>query len=102
MHILLPHRVHHRLHRHVAAKVDDLEAVVFEDDLHDVLADVVDIALHRRDDDATLALVGRALLCDGGLDLLKGALGGAGCLEQLGQEEGALFVLVAHDVQRRG
>ena len=29
--------VHHRLHRHIAAKVDDLEAVVLEDDADDVL-----------------------------------------------------------------
>ena len=36
---------------------------------------------------------------NGGLDLLKGALGGAGGLQQLRQEQGAFFVLGTHDVQ---
>ena len=101
MHVLLPDGVHDRLHRHVAAQVDDLKAVVFEDDLHDVLADVVDVPLDRGDDDAALALAGAALFGNGRLDLLKGALGGAGRLQQLRQIKGALLVLVSHDVQRR-
>ncbi len=85
MHVLLPDGVHDRLHRHVAAQVDDLKAVVFEDDLHDVLADVVDVPLDRGDDDAALALAGAAFFGDGRLDLLKGALGGAGRLQHCGR-----------------
>ena len=80
MDILLPDSVHHRLHRHIAAKVDDLEAVVLEDDADDVLADVVDIALDGGEDDAALAGPGPAPLGDGGLDLFKGGLCGAGGL----------------------
>ena len=80
MDILLPDSVHHRLHRHIAAKVDDLEAVVLEDDADDVLADVVDIALDGGEDDAALAGPGPAPLGDGGLDLFKGSLCGAGGL----------------------
>ena len=80
MDILLPDGVHHRLHRHIAAKVDDLEAVVLEDDPDDVLADVVDIALDGGEDDAALAGPGPAPLGDGGLDLFKGGLCGAGGL----------------------
>ena len=101
MGILLPDSVHHRLHRHIAAKVDDLEAVVLEDDADDVLADVVDIALDGSEDDAALAGPGPAPLGDGSLDLFKGGLCGAGGLQQLGQEEPALLVLFTHDVQRR-
>ena len=80
MDILLPDSVHHRLHRHIAAKVDDLEAVVLEDHADDVLADVVDIALDGREDDAALAGPGPAPLGDGSLDLFKGGLCGAGGL----------------------
>ena len=80
MGILLPDSVHHRLHRHIAAKVDDLEAVVLEDDADDVLADVVDIALDGGEDDAALAGPGPAPLGDGSLDLFKGGLCGAGGL----------------------
>ena len=78
--LLLPDSVHHRLHRHIAAKVDDLEAVVLEDDADDVLADVVDIALDGREDDAALAGPGPAPLGDGSLYLFKGGLCGAGGL----------------------
>ena len=80
MDILLPDSVHYRLHRHIAAKVDDLEAVVLEDDADDVLADVVDIALDGGEDDAALAGPGPAPLGDGSLDLFKGGLCGAGGL----------------------
>ena len=78
--ILLPDGVHHCLHRHIAAKVDDLEAIVLEDDADDVLADVVDVALDGGEDDAALAGPGPAPLGDGGLDLFKGGLCGAGGL----------------------
>ena len=66
--------------RHIAAKVDDLEAVVLEDDADDVLADVVDIALDGREDDAALAGPDPAPLGDGSLYLFKGGLCGAGGL----------------------
>ena len=101
MHILFAHGVHHRLHRHITAQVDHLKAVVFQDDLDDVLADVVHIALDGGQHDAALAGTALAFFGNGGLDLLKGALGGAGRLQQLGQEQGALLVLRAHNVQRR-
>ena len=99
MHVLFPHGVHHRLHRYVPAKVQHLEAVVFQNDPDDVLADVMYITLDGGKDDASLAGAALALLGNGGLDLLKGALGGAGSLQQLRQEQGAFFVLGTHDVQ---
>ena len=46
----------HRVDRLLDAEVVDLVAVVREDDVHEVLADVVDVALHRGEDD--LALLG--------------------------------------------
>ena len=101
MHILFPHGVHHRLHRHITAEVDHLKAVVFQNDLDDVLADIMHIALDSCQHDASLAGAALALFGDGGLDLLKGALGGAGGLQQLRQEESSLLVLHAHDIQRR-
>ena len=71
MHILFPDGVHDRFHRHITAQVDDLKAIILQDDPDDVLADVVDIALDGGNDDAPLAGAALALLGNGGLDLLK-------------------------------
>ena len=101
MHILFPHGVHHRLHRHITAQVDHLKAVVFQNDLDDVLADVVHVALDGGQHDAALAGAALAFLGNDILDLLKGALGSTCGLQQLRQEQRALLVLCAHDVQRR-
>ena len=51
MHILLPDGIHNRFHRHVTAQIDDLKAIILQDDPDDVLADVVDIALDGGNDD---------------------------------------------------
>ena len=101
MHILFPHSVHHRLHRNITAQVDHLKAVVFQNDLDDVLADVVHVALDGGQHDAALAGAALALLGNDVLDLLKSALGSTRGLQQLRQEQRALLVLGAHDVQRR-
>ena len=85
MHILFPDGVHDRFHRHITAQVDDLKAIILQDDPDDVLADVVDIALDSGNDDASLAGAALALLGNGGLDLLKGSLRGGGRLQQLRQ-----------------
>ena len=85
MHILLPDGIHDRFHRHITAQVDDLKAIILQDDPDDVLADVVDIALDGGNDDASLAGAALALLGNGGLDLLKGSLRGGGRLQQLRQ-----------------
>ena len=39
---------------HVAPKVDDLIAIVLEDYLYNIFADVVDVPLHRCEDDLAL------------------------------------------------
>ena len=54
------------LERHHDAEVDDLEVVALQDHAHDVLADVVDVALDRRHDDLALGPRRRGLL---GLDV---------------------------------
>ena len=46
----------HRVDRLLDADVVDLVAVVREDDVHEVLADVVDVALHGGEDDLALLL----------------------------------------------
>ena len=43
--VLFPDSLHYGLHGNIAAQVDDLKAIVFKDNLDNVLADVVDIAL---------------------------------------------------------
>ena len=45
--------------RHHHAKVDHLEAVALQNDADDVLADIVNVALHGRHDDAALGLCAR-------------------------------------------
>ena len=73
----------------IATQVDDVETVVLQQHLHDVLADIVDIALHRRDDDAPLPLAfgsGCELLHD-----IKAHLHRLGRGHELGKEELAAF-----------
>ena len=93
------HRLHHFFGRHVPAQVQHLEAVIFQNDPHDVLADVVDVPLDGGQHDLALARAGRAVFRHRGLDLLKGGLGGAGRLQQLGQEQRPLLVPRAHRVE---
>ena len=59
------------------------------------------IALDGGQHDAALAGAALALLGNDVLDLLKSALGSTCSLQQLRQEQRALLVLGAHDVQRR-
>ena len=68
------------LRRHVAAKVNDCEAVVLEQHAHDVLADVVDVALDGRDDDRQLIALQRARprLRIGFAQYVEGGFGGFG------------------------
>ncbi len=69
--VLFPDSLHYGLHGNIAAQVDDLKAIVFKDDLDNVLADVVDIALDGGQHDAAFAGPGAAPLGNGGLDLVK-------------------------------
>ncbi len=56
------HGLNHLLDRHLGADVDDLESVVAEDDVHQVFADVVDIARDGGDDHCAAACRGIVLL----------------------------------------
>lgn len=88
----------------VAAEVDDGEAVVFQEHLHDVLADVMDVALHRGHDNGAVARgVGGSGSACGGLgvvaDEIEAGFDGLGGGHELGQKEHALIVLLADDVE---
>ena len=90
---------HDGFRRHVLAEVDDVVAVVLEQDLHDVLSDVVDVTLDGREDDAALRFLraaGHGFLHDG-----EGCLGGFCGHEELREEDGALFKALADDVECR-
>ena len=99
---------------HHDAQVDDLVVVAAEHDAHDVLADVVDIALDRGHDDAAGGLprglrvgaaVGgharRALRLDVRDEVGHGLLHDPGALDHLGQEHPARAEQVADHVHAR-
>ena len=70
---------------HLDAEVHDAEAVVGEDDLHQVLPDVVHVALDRGEDDGAL---GRALgPLHEGLEVRHGRLHRLGALQDLGDDQ---------------
>ena len=73
------------LRRHLDAQVDDPVAVVLEDDLDQVLADVVDVALHGGEHDG--AAGGVLVLGHELLEVGDGGLHGLGGLEHLGHDE---------------
>ena len=52
--VLFANRLDQGLGRHLDTEVDDLEAVVGQDDVDQVLADVVDVALDRGQDHLAL------------------------------------------------
>lgn len=94
----------------VAAEVDDGEAVVFQEHLHDVLADVMDVALHRGHDNGASGFTGDVCIalrrgsvragCPSAVaDEVETGLNGLGGGHELGQKEGALVVLLADDVE---
>ena len=80
------------------AEVDDLVAVALQHHAHDVLADVVHVALDRRDHQAPAAGHAAALLFDIGDEMGHGLLHDPGRLDHLRQEHPAGGEQVAHDV----
>ena len=95
------HRLHHARGRHVAAQVDDVEAVVFQHRAHDVLADVVDIALHRCQHDRALALALCAGLLNRPAHLVEGCAGRTRRVHQLRQEDLLSLIALANQIERR-
>ena len=87
------------LRGHVAAEVEDLVAVILQDHFYDVLADIVDVALHGREDDPALDR-GLSAGRDPALDLIEALLRDVRRQDELGQEEGALFKFPANNVER--
>ena len=79
--------------RVVDAKVDDLEAGPLHHHRHKVLADVVDVALHRSD--YHLAHAGRAGFRKQGLQDRHPRLHGIGGQKNLGHEQDAIAKVVA-------
>ena len=87
--------------RHIPAQIQHVEAVIFQHGFDDILADVVNVALHRGDQHARTLFLGAAASVHGAAQHLKHPLGRLGRAEQLGQERPARFVFRAHAVQRR-
>ena len=77
----LAHGFHHALRRHITTQIQHIVTVVFEDDAHDVFADVVHIAFDGGNDDLALAALGLAGGGNLGLDSLECGLGSRGGLQ---------------------
>ena len=88
---------------HHDAEVDHLVAVALEDDADDVLADVVHVALHGREEDLDLRGGGARLLfrLEEGLEIRDGLLHDARALDDLRQEHLSRAEEVADDVHPR-
>ena len=97
--IFLDSGINDHLGRNVLAEVEHLIGVVFQQNLDDILADVVDISLDGRENDLALDLLAFAL--HRVLDDLESRLGRLCAHEQLRQEHGALLESLADAVKRR-
>src|SRR5207248_9765927 len=86
--LLAPGGLEDLLARHHDAEVDDLEVVTLKHYADDVLADVVDVALHRGHDDAPVGAARSAVLAllDEGHEVRHRALHHARALHDLRQE----------------
>ena len=98
-HVMLYHGIRHGLRVDVAPEVHHVVAVVLQQHAHDVLANVVDVALHGCQHDLALRRHGPALR-RGLAQHREARLGGLGRGHQLRQEEGAPLEAVAHLVKR--
>ena len=99
--VLLARRLQDLLCRHHDAEVDDVVVVALEHDADDVLADVVDVALDRRQHDLALGLRGvRSFLLrlDIGHEIGDRLFHDPRALDHLGQEHLSLAEQVADDV----
>ena len=97
--LIFPGGLHHGGGVHVPAQVNDRVAVVFQQHLHDVLADVVDVPLDGGQHHGAPAHRPPVLLGQGVPDHLKGGLGGPGGLDELGEEDLVLLKVGPHPVQ---
>ena len=97
----LAHGLHNTLRVHITAQIQHIIAVVFQNNAHNVLANVVNVTLDRGNHNLALAALLLARGGDFGLDGFKGGLRGGGSLQQLRQEHSSLFKAIAHGVQRR-
>ena len=99
--VLLNGGVDDELRVNVLAQIDHGVAVVVEQNLDDVLADVVDIALDRRHNDFALADALLSALAQVLFDYVKARLRGVRALDKLGQEDFILLKIRAHFVECR-
>jgi len=82
---------------HHDAKIDDLVVVAAEHHAHDVLADVVDVALDGGEDELAPGGPGLLLGLEKGLEVGDGFFHHPGALDHLGEEHLARAKEVAHD-----
>ena len=97
---LLACRAQHLFRLDVAAKVDHAEAVVLQQHLDDVLADVVDIALHRGHCDGVRSHAVVGGIAHARLDHVESHLHRLGRSHQLGKEELPFVELLPHHIKR--
>ena len=83
--LMLAVRLDQHFRRHLDAEVDDLVAVVGQDDLDQVLADIVHVALHRGQDD--LAARRRVGLLHELFEVVDGGLHRLGRLQHFGHDQ---------------
>ena len=100
-HLALHGLLYDNLRRDIPAQVDDLITVIFQQNLHDVLADIMDVTFHRCQDDGSFLFPGLSASIHSCLDDLKCGLGSLRAHKKLGQEHGALLKPLSHTVQGR-
>ena len=87
--------VHDGLRGHVFAEIEDVVAVIAQEYTHDVLSDVVDVALHGGEHDPVLLHRLAALFRQRGLDDLKHALSRLGSAQQEHRPDGKVNIIAA-------
>jgi len=99
VHILADGGLDYGLNGYVTSQIDDAIAVILYNSFHDILTDIVNISLYRRNDDLTLGNRSGSLLGHLGADDLKGLLCCACRVDELGQEDFSALKASADHVQ---
>ena len=87
------------LGRYILSEVEHFKTVIFQHDLDNILADIMDIALNCGKDDPSLHFLGLSL--QGLFDHVKGRLGRLRAHQQLRKENGSLLESLSDLIQRR-
>ena len=86
---------------HILAQIGNSKAVVLQDQFHDILTDIMDVAMYRRNNKCTSLRTFAAIVRHQFLDFFESRLRRFGRHQELWQIDFFLFKILTHDIECR-